>query len=202
MQVYLPSLFRLYIIIYKFGGVPMIQSRSVCSRIRNARASLDSAERNFRSNQEVRGELDLMLAEAELDNLRQKRPGFSWTRHVLAACVAVLLLASGCLGWWWASAYGGNTTNAAGLQGMSATGEQKEAATVTDKPAAAPSQSRTYAVSTAEEKPVKIDNSAVEKPIEASGMRQIENKSGGVRLSTNEMRRLIRSGKQELETVR
>ena len=32
----------------------MTQSRSVCSRIRNARASLDNAERSFRSNQEVR----------------------------------------------------------------------------------------------------------------------------------------------------
>ena len=61
----------------------MTQSRSVCSRIRNARASLDNAERSFRSNQEVRGELDLMLAEAELDNLRQKRQGISWTRHTL-----------------------------------------------------------------------------------------------------------------------
>ncbi len=73
----------------------MTQSRSVCSRIRNARASLDNAERSFRSNQEARGELDLMLAEAELDNLRQKRPGISWTRHTLAACFAVLVLASG-----------------------------------------------------------------------------------------------------------
>ena len=106
----------------------MNQSRSVCSRIRNAKASLDNAERSFRSNQEVRGELDLMLAEAELDNLRQKRPGISWTRHTLAACFAVLVLASGCLGWWWASAYGGNTTNAAGLQGTPVTAESKEPA--------------------------------------------------------------------------
>ena len=180
----------------------MIQSRSVCSRIRNARASLDSAERNFRSNQEVRGELDLMLAEAELDNLRQKCPGFSWTRHMLAACVAVLLLASGCLGWWWASAYGGNTTSAAGLQGMPVAAGQKEDITVTAKPAVAPSQSRTNAVPAAEEKPVKKDNSAVVKPVEASGMRQIENRSEGVRLSAHEMRRLIRSGKQELENMR
>ena len=106
----------------------MTQSRSVCSRIRNAKASLENAERSFRSHQEVRGELDLMLAEAELDNLRQKRPGISWTRHTLAACFAVLVLASGCLGWWWASAYGGNTTNAAGLQGTPVTAELKEPA--------------------------------------------------------------------------
>ena len=106
----------------------MTQSRSVCSRIRNAKASLDNAERSFRSNQEVRGELDLMLAEAELDNLRQKRPGISWTRHTLAACFAVLVLASGCLGWWWASAYGGNTTSAAGLRDTPAAAAIKEPA--------------------------------------------------------------------------
>ena len=118
----------------------MTQSRSVCSRIRNVRASLDNAERSFRSNQEVRGELDLMLAEAELDNLRQKRSGISWTRHMLAACFAVLVLASGCLGWWWASAYGGNTTNAAGLQGTPEIAEQKELTPGTDKEVSVPRQ--------------------------------------------------------------
>lgn len=180
----------------------MTQSGSVCSRIRNARASLDSAERNFRSNQEVRGELDLMLAEAELDNLRQKRSRFSWTRHMLAACIAVLLLASGCLGWWWASAYGGNTTNAAGLQGIPVAAEQKEAVVVSDKHATVSRQNSTYPVPVAEKKPVEIKKSADVTPVEASGMRQTENKSGGVSLSTVEMRRLIRSGKQELEHVR
>ena len=180
----------------------MTQSGSVCSRIRNARASLDSAERNFRSNQEVRGELDLMLAEAELDNLRQKRSRFSWTRHMLAACVAVLLLASGCLGWWWASAYGGNTTNAAGLQGMPVVAEQKETVTVSDKKAMAPSRNSTYPASVAEKKPVEIKKSATVMPVESPGVRQIETNNGGVRLSAGEMRKLIRSGKQELENVR
>ena len=180
----------------------MTQSRSVCSRIRNARASLDSAERNFRSNQEVRGELDLMLAEAELDNLRQKRSRFSWTRHMLAACMAVLLLASGCLGWWWASAYGGNTTSAAGLQGMPAVAGQKEALTVTDKRASAAVQNRKYDISAAEKKQVEKEKSEAVKPVESSGIQRIENKNGGVRLSAVEMRRLIRSGKQELENMR
>jgi hypothetical protein len=54
----------------------------------------------------------------------------------------------------------------------------------------------------AEKKPVEIKKSADVTPVEASGMRQTENKSGGVSLSTVEMRRLIRSGKQELEHVR
>ena len=72
----------------------MLQGKSVFSRIRNARNSLDNAERSFSSHQEIRGELDLMLAEAELQNLRQKRGGrIGWTRHTFAACAAVLLLA-------------------------------------------------------------------------------------------------------------
>ena len=40
-------------------------------------------------NKDIRGELDLMLAEAELKNLRRKkdRP-WSWNRQVLAGCFA------------------------------------------------------------------------------------------------------------------
>ena len=180
----------------------MTQSRSVCSRIRNARASLDNAERSFRSNQEVRGELDLMLAEAELDNLRQKRPGISWTRHTLAACFAVLVIASGCLGWWWASAYGGNTTNAAGLQGVPAVSEKREPATNTDKQVSAVQRNSMPSSAAPEQKAVikvKPDTSAqavVPPP------QQVGSRDGGVRLSAGEMRKLIRSGKQELGNIR
>ena len=179
----------------------MTQSRSVCSRIRNAKASLDNAERSFRSNQEVRGELDLMLAEAELDNLRQKRPGISWTRHTLAACFAVLVLASGCLGWWWASAYGGNTTNAAGLQGTPVTAGIKEPAGADKQmPAARPDSAASAAASEkkagVKEKPDAPAQAAAPK------LQQPVNRNGEVRLSAGQMRQLIRSGKQELENMR
>lgn len=179
----------------------MTQNRSVCSRIRNAKASLDNAERSFRSNQEVRGELDLMLAEAELDNLRQKRQGISWTRHTLAACFAVLVLASGCLGWWWASAYGGNTTSAAGLQGTPVTAELKEPVGADKQmPAARPDSAASADVSEkksgVKEKP--------DAPVQAAApkLQQPVNRDGGVRLSAGQMRQLIRSGKQELENMR
>ena len=51
-------------------------------------------------NKDIRGELDLMLAEAELKNLRRKkdRP-WSWNRQVLAGCAAVLLAVAGFGGW-------------------------------------------------------------------------------------------------------
>ena len=179
----------------------MNQSRSVCSRIRKAKVSLENAERSFRSNQEVRGELDLMLAEAELDNLRQKRPGISWTRHTLAACFAVLVLASGCLGWWWASAYGGNTTNAAGLQGTPAAAEIKEPVS-TDKQMPASRQNAATSAVMPEKKAVIREKPDAPVQTAAPQLKQPVNRDGGVRLSAGQMRQLIRSGKQELENMR
>ena len=179
----------------------MTQSRSVCSRIRNARASLDNAERSFRSNQEVRGELDLMLAEAELDNLRQKRPGISWTRRTLAACFAVLVLASGCLGWWWASAYGGNTTNAAGLQGPKIT-DKKESAAGADKKLSVSQQNSVTPVAVPKQKPVIKEKPDVPAQASVSTPPQAGNRDAGVRLSAGQMRQLIRSGRQELGNIR
>ena len=179
----------------------MTQSRSVCSRIRNAKASLDNAERSFRSNQEVRGELDLMLAEAELDNLRQKRPGISWTRHTLAACFAVLVLASGCLGWWWASAYGGNTTNAAGLQGPSVTAEIKEPQGA-GKQTLSAGQNGTVSEAAPEKKAGIKEKQDAAAPVAAPKLQQAGSRDRGIRLSAGQMRQLIRSGKQELENMR
>ena len=48
-------------------------SSSVCQRIRRVKNSLENAEQSFLDNKDMRGELDLMLAEAELSNLRKKR---------------------------------------------------------------------------------------------------------------------------------
>ena len=179
----------------------MTQTRSVCSRIRNARASLDNAERSFRTNQEVRGELDLMLAEAELDNLRQKRPGISWTRHTLAACFAVLVLASGCLGWWWASAYGGNTTNAAGLQGPTIA-DKKDSMTGADKKLSVSQQKNASSTAVPDQKPVIKEKPDVPAQAAVPTPQQAGNRDAGVRLSAGQMRQLIRSGRQELGNIR
>ena len=181
----------------------MTQGKSVCSRIRNARNSLDNAERSFRSNQEVRGELDLMLAEAELDNLRQKRTGlFSWTRHVLAVCLAVLLLAAGGLGWWWASAYGGKVTNASGLTRVSVA--EKQADTVGK---AAPSASVSVSPGQKQEFAASETTVSARKTTELSERPALQvapkaKKNDGIRLSSGQMHQLIRSGKQELGNIR
>lgn len=76
------------------------EKQSLFQRIRNARKSLENAEKSFQDDRGIRGELDLMLAEAELKNLRNKK-GFSlsWNRQLLALSVALLLVVAGVVGW-------------------------------------------------------------------------------------------------------
>ena len=75
-------------------------SNSLFRRIRNVKSSLDNAEQSFLDNKDIRGELDLMLAEAELKNLRKKKDvPWSWNRQLLAGCIAVLLVLAGVGGW-------------------------------------------------------------------------------------------------------
>ena len=77
--------------------------RSVFQRIHSVKTSLENAEQSFLDNNGVRGELDLMLAEAELKNLRRKQDvPWSWSRHVLAMCVATMLALAGFAGWYYA----------------------------------------------------------------------------------------------------
>lgn len=77
--------------------------RSLFRRIRTVKSSLENAERSFKDNQELRGELDLMLAEAELKNLRRKQDvPWNWNRQLFAGCAALLLVLAGVGGWYFA----------------------------------------------------------------------------------------------------
>lgn len=78
-------------------------SNSLFRRIRSVKSSLDNAEQSFLDNKDIRGELDLMLAEAELKNLRkQKDRLWSWNRQLLAGSIALLLVLAGVGGWYFA----------------------------------------------------------------------------------------------------
>ena len=77
--------------------------KNICDHIKNVRSSLQNAEASFRSNNDMRGELDLMLAEAEMQHLREKRGKFgSRIRQRLALLAALLLVLTGAGGWLWA----------------------------------------------------------------------------------------------------
>ena len=187
----------------------MKQKGTVCSRIRNARASLDNAERSFSSNQAVRGELDLMLAEAELQNLRKRRDSrFSWTRQTLAAGSAFLLLTAAGLGWWWASVYPGGIRSpepipsvAAGTRPVmtQAVGESDPAAVKEPVPAvsageplAAGSQAVSERLSVPPEKASPSEGGAP-----GASVKKTEHPAV-LRLSSGQLRQLVRSGRQEL----
>jgi hypothetical protein len=83
----------------------MGERNSLCERIRNAKTNLANAEQSFKENRDVRGELDLMLAEAEMKNLKkQHQSHFLWTREIFAVACALLVLLGGYGGWLWAHA--------------------------------------------------------------------------------------------------
>lgn len=84
----------------------MAQGQKVFRRIRHIKHSLENAEQSFLDNKGIRGELDLMLAEAELSNLRRKKDvPWNWNRQLLALCIAVMLGLSGFGGWYYAVHY-------------------------------------------------------------------------------------------------
>ena len=78
-------------------------AKSICEHIRNVKSSLENAEKSFRENNGMRGELDLMLAEAEIKHLREKRGWVSvWTRQRLALLAAAIVVLAGYGGWLYA----------------------------------------------------------------------------------------------------
>ena len=163
----------------------MAQSgRTLFQRIRCIKNSLESAEQSFLDNKDIRGELDLMLAEAELKNLRRKkdRP-WSWNRQVLAGCMAVMLIMAGAGGWYVAKDHYKNRPVAAK--------PQIEQLTVTEKKplpevqAAAPM--------------VKTEVRAVEKQVKQDTPAQAEKHAESrVNISKADMHKLVQSARVEL----
>ena len=120
------------------------------------------------------------------------------------------MLASGCLGWWWASAHGGNTTNAAGLQestiaekkNVTAGADKKDNTTSADKKLSVSQQNNASSVVVPEQKPVIKAKPDVSAQAAVPTLPQAGNRYAGVRLSAGQMRQLIRSGRQELGNIR
>ncbi len=78
-------------------------AKDLYDNINDVKCSLDNAQKSFRKNNGLRGELDLMLAEASIRYLREKRGLASvWNRQKLAVIFASLLALAGYGGWWYA----------------------------------------------------------------------------------------------------
>ena len=165
----------------------MAQSgRTLFQRIRCIKSSLESAEQSFLDNKDIRGELDLMLAEAELKNLRRKkdRP-WSWNRQLLAGCMAVLLVMAGAGGWYVAKDHYKNKPLAAKQQAQQLTVRQEnpllqaQVQTTTPQP-----QAEKIII----EKHIKEDT-----PVQAAKPAE-----GRVNISKADMHKLVQSARVEL----
>ncbi|MDD3395802.1 MAG: hypothetical protein PHQ45_01055 [Acidaminococcaceae bacterium] len=79
------------------------QDKQVCEQIHNLRSNLEQAEASFRSGSGTRGELDLMLAEAQMQHLKERRATKSfWARQFMAIALAVFVVLVGATTWYWA----------------------------------------------------------------------------------------------------
>jgi len=158
------------------------EKKSLFQRIRNARQSLENAEKSFQDDRGMRGELDLMLAEAELKNLRNKQSlPWSWNRHILAFSVAMLLVVSGVVGWYFAKE---DMQKAEVVPSNVKNLQTSETATI---------------VGSIPQKSVKNENTIVNsQKIKQNLSENTQETAPTVQLSEADKRRLVRSAKSEL----
>ena len=190
----------------------MGERSSLCERIRNARANLTNAEQSFQAKQDVRGELDLMLAEAEMQNLRKRRTRrMLWTRQLLAGLCAVLVLLGGYGGWLWAQTREKEvpgvpaltTTASAQPAGKALETQVPVAGQAANAPPAAATQPVVPPQAVAESKAAAaVVETPVERPATAP-VRQTEpvvNRQVQTQLSSQQMHQLVRTGRQTLNS--
>lgn len=169
----------------------MAQGQNVFRRIRHIKNSLENAEQSFLDNKGIRGELDLMLAEAELSNLRRKKDvPWNWNRQLLALCIAVLLGLSCFGGWYYAVHYTEHV-----LPPERTAAEQQTAAeavvTAAQSTAAAVTDDNPLDQVQAAEAAESIDKNITQNTVSQQHTHQ-------VMLSEADMRRLIKSARTEL----
>jgi hypothetical protein len=77
------------------------QRNALCRRIRSVKSWLSRAEKNFDAADDMRGELNLLLAEAELQRLRETEGKESARRrHIIAAAAALAIALASWSAWY------------------------------------------------------------------------------------------------------
>lgn len=159
-------------------------SSSVCQRIRRVKNSLENAEQSFLDNKDMRGELDLMLAEAELSNLRRKKDTpWCWNRQMLALCAAIAVAVS-CFGGWCYARHNLKSTFAITNSNTAQNVESKSAVKIVEVP-----QEKVQTVTSV--KTVQAVTKLNDAPADKESKRQLN-------LSDTDMRRLVKSARVEL----
>lgn len=75
------------------------RDKKMAVHVRSARIWLEKAERAFATDAGIKGELNLMLAEAEMKNMRKQNQYYSSIKRVLIGfsclCVVVVIIYNG-----------------------------------------------------------------------------------------------------------
>lgn len=80
----------------------MGQKKGICDQIKTLQSNLKNAEESFRTHNGTRGELDLMLAEAQMRFLKEKRGSqVFWSRQTFAISIALAIVLVGAGSWLW-----------------------------------------------------------------------------------------------------
>lgn len=167
-------------------------TKSICERIRNVKSSLENAEQSFRENNGMRGELDLMLAEAEIKHLREKRGWLSvWNRQRLALLAAVIVVLAGYGGWLYAGM--AEDEVAVKMQDPAAVIASTEIQKNLPQAEAAPGKT----VPTFTDKP-KQEQQTVVIPSEYPKEEQVKEQQRSVELPAADMRQLVREARRTL----
>ena len=161
-------------------------------KIQATKCWLNRAEEHFNKDASVRGQLDLLLAEAELKSSRESFGDRSawfrlnWIQQTIAFSLAAILLVAGMSGaWWW------HSTTATKLQ------QSSIAPTLPLAPIlSVPLRSISTAPATTGEKTTVV---AVETTISAQEVKRTENSTTPeTAVSPDEMKRLIQTAGQTL----
>lgn len=155
-------------------------AKDIYDNIDDVKSSLDNAQRSFRKNNGLRGELDLMLAEASIRYLREKRgPASVWNRQKLAAVLAVLLVLAGYGGWWYAGLMQSRQEKAPAVN-----------AAAVQQSAPAPAEQQTMVKARQEEAP----------KMQPSAELNIQNNNSSKNyLAEKDLQQLVRTGRQVLQ---
>ena len=181
----------------------MGERNSLCERIRNAKTNLANAEQSFKENRDVRGELDLMLAEAEMKNLKKQHQNrFLWTREIFAAACALLVLLGGYGGWLWAHARiddGGAKAAAAVVTTTKPSQETLPAQVGKDTGQKVPTFTAKAVVPEVQRQTASVPVSSPNKTKSETPI-VVQQRDSNIRLSTEQMHQLVRSGRQTLNS--
>ncbi|MDD4321572.1 MAG: hypothetical protein PHH31_08555 [Acidaminococcaceae bacterium] len=183
----------------------MGQKKGVCDQIKTLQSNLKNAEESFRAHNGARGELDLMLAEAQMKFLREKRGTKSfWARETFALTLALILVLVGVGSWFLAKSTLPVAGNALATQVLPISNEVQQAEMPVSmvRQAQRPVLDKNVSVAAKSSNVAEYSAAKVEEPIPEKTQAPTEVKVRNTSFAeTKEIRNLVRVARKKLSEV-